>query len=338
MSSPTPSAEAAVPVRAAQIVLAAILLGLWAAAPWGAISPVEAVAEPPADEKELERAESRVERLSDELTGSRARFDRLDREAESARMAEAQIEQQLADGQRRLLEVGDRLRSARKAAAVAARRLESARARLADRLVAIYESGTSNAVAILLATKDFGDLAASGAYLEAIADSERQLAERVAELRRARLVSLGQVRRSRELLVSEMGGLRSARQSAAATRLEAEQSMTKLTAVQEARERKIDELKDEVTRIESELDSGSGAANFAGGPYAIPTYIVMCESGGNYSALNPSSGAGGAYQIIPSTWEAYGGEGLPHQASKAEQDRIAGLIWESAGPGAWVCA
>jgi muramidase (phage lysozyme) len=74
-----------------------------------------------------------------------------------------------------------------------------------------------------------------------------------------------------------------------------------------------------------------------GGPYAIPTYIVMCESGGNYSALNPSSGAGGAYQIIPSTWAAYGGEGTPHTASKAEQDAIAAQIWADSGPSAWVC-
>ncbi|MFM8519395.1 MAG: transglycosylase family protein [Solirubrobacterales bacterium] len=338
MSSPTPSAVAVVLLRAAALALAAILIGLWAPAPGEGVSAEEAVAKTSAGEKELEKAESRVERLSDELTGSRERFDRLDREAESARVAELQIEQQLADGQRRLVEIGDRLRSALEAAALAAQRLESARTQLADRLGAIYESGTSNAVAILLATEDFGDLAASGAYLEAIADSERELAERIADLRRQRLESLGQVRRSRELLVSELGGLRSARESAAATRLESEQSMARLTAVQNAREGKIDELKDEVTRIESELDSGTGAANFAGGPYAIPTYIVMCESGGNYSALNPSSGAGGAYQIIPSTWEAYGGEGLPHQASKAEQDRIAALIWESAGPGAWVCA
>ena len=82
----------------------------------------------------------------------------------------------------------------------------------------------------------------------------------------------------------------------------------------------------------------SSGSTYLGGPYAIPTYIVMCESGGNYSALNPSSGAGGAYQILPSTWRAYGGEGLPNEAPKAEQDRIAALIWADAGPGAWSCA
>ena len=40
----------------------------------------------------------------------------------------------------------------------------------------------------------------------------------------------------------------------------------------------------------------------------------MCESGGNFEAVNPSSGAGGAYQILPSTWELYGGEGDPEDA------------------------
>jgi peptidoglycan hydrolase-like protein with peptidoglycan-binding domain len=83
--------------------------------------------------------------------------------------------------------------------------------------------------------------------------------------------------------------------------------------------------------------SGAGASYSAGGGYAVPSGIVQCESGGNYSAVNPSSGAGGAYQILPSTWRAYGGQGLAQDASKAEQDRIAGEIYAHQGPGAWVC-
>jgi hypothetical protein len=74
------------------------------------------------------------------------------------------------------------------------------------------------------------------------------------------------------------------------------------------------------------------------GPWAIPSQIVACESGGDYGALNPSSGAGGAYQILPSTWRAYGGAGQPQTAPPAEQDRIAAQIWATAGPSAWVCA
>jgi muramidase (phage lysozyme) len=63
----------------------------------------------------------------------------------------------------------------------------------------------------------------------------------------------------------------------------------------------------------------------------------MCESGGNYSAVNPSSGAGGAYQILPSTWAAYGGTGLPQDAPPAVQDAIAAKIYAAGGPSQWSC-
>ena len=74
------------------------------------------------------------------------------------------------------------------------------------------------------------------------------------------------------------------------------------------------------------------------GDWAIPAAIVMCESGGDFTAVNPSSGAGGAYQILPSTWELYGGHGLPQDASPAEQSRIAAMIWADSGASAWECA
>jgi septal ring factor EnvC (AmiA/AmiB activator) len=98
---------------------------------------------------------------------------------------------------------------------------------------------------------------------------------------------------------------------------------------------------EEIAGLKAEIDeqeAASGTPAYSGGPYAIPTYIVICESGGNYHALNPSTGAGGAYQILPSTWRAYGGQGLPHEAPTAEQDRIAAMIWADSGPSAWACA
>ena len=76
------------------------------------------------------------------------------------------------------------------------------------------------------------------------------------------------------------------------------------------------------------------------GDFAIPTSIVMCESGGNYNALNPSSGAGGAYQMLPSTYQGLGGKyGSPNTAPKWEQDRLAEKLWAGGnGAGNWECA
>jgi peptidoglycan hydrolase-like protein with peptidoglycan-binding domain len=79
------------------------------------------------------------------------------------------------------------------------------------------------------------------------------------------------------------------------------------------------------------------SAGSAASGYAIPSGIVQCESGGNYSAVNSQSGAGGAYQILPSTWSAYGGQGLPQDAPEAEQDRIAAAIYARQGASAWSC-
>jgi muramidase (phage lysozyme) len=53
--------------------------------------------------------------------------------------------------------------------------------------------------------------------------------------------------------------------------------------------------------------------------------------------VNGQRGAGGAYQIMPSTWQAYGGQGLPQNAPKAEQDRIAADIYAAQGSSAWTC-
>jgi peptidoglycan hydrolase-like protein with peptidoglycan-binding domain len=91
------------------------------------------------------------------------------------------------------------------------------------------------------------------------------------------------------------------------------------------------------TTSSSSTSTGASGASSSTSGYTIPSGIVQCESGGDYSAANPSSGAGGAYQIMPSTWAAYGGQGLPQDAPKAEQDRIAGEIYANQGSSAWSC-
>ncbi len=51
--------------------------------------------------------------------------------------------------------------------------------------------------------------------------------------------------------------------------------------------------------------------------------VAQCESGGNWS-INSGNGYYGGLQFSPATWTANGGAGLPHQASREEQIRVAG--------------
>jgi Transglycosylase-like domain/Putative peptidoglycan binding domain len=84
--------------------------------------------------------------------------------------------------------------------------------------------------------------------------------------------------------------------------------------------------------------SSSYSATSSSSGFSIPEYIVMCESRGNYRAVNSSTGAGGAYQIEPQTWRRFGGTGLPQYASKQMQDRVAKKIYQAQGSSPWQCA
>lgn len=65
--------------------------------------------------------------------------------------------------------------------------------------------------------------------------------------------------------------------------------------------------------------------------------IAACESGGNWS-INTGNGYYGGLQFNAGTWRANGGTGLPHNASRAEQIRVAENVLRSQGIGAWpVC-
>jgi uncharacterized protein YabE (DUF348 family) len=79
-------------------------------------------------------------------------------------------------------------------------------------------------------------------------------------------------------------------------------------------------------------------SNFAGGN-TVWDSLAQCESGGNW-AINTGNGYYGGLQFNLGTWQAYGGTGLPSQASRETQIAIATKVRDaSGGYGAWpACA
>lgn len=69
-------------------------------------------------------------------------------------------------------------------------------------------------------------------------------------------------------------------------------------------------------------------------PHGVWDQLADCESGGNW-AINTGNGYSGGLQFLPSTWRAYGGSGMPHEASRDEQIRVAENVRADVGFGAW---
>ena len=300
-----------------------------------------------------------IDELNSQIAAARDEAQALAQQIDSATAELAAVQERaIAAAQKEahlttVLERG-REREARLEAAVelAVGELAAARARfgrsqdaLADRLVSIYRSGMPDTTSLLLEADDFDDLATRSEYLSRIQDADASLVGRVRTMREevsARLAEVGTAEQRAQAFNERVS---IARGEIAAVRADAEAESATLVDLRAQRQEAVESLQaqvgkwtEQVARLERiSAEQARAEVSEWFGEWAIPESIVICESGGNWDAVNPSSGAGGAYQILPSTWELYGGEGLPQDASPAEQSEIAAQIWADSGQAAWVC-
>jgi septal ring factor EnvC (AmiA/AmiB activator) len=335
-----------VALGAAVALLCALLAVVLATAPRAGAADAGAL------EAKLVGARDEAGSIAAGLRASRERLAVAEAEAAKAQAKEDRLSGLLAEGEERAAELSRKLEATREQLAAEKARLRRSRAALATRLVAIYESGMPSTASVVFSSADYSELATRTDFLRRIEESDSALADRVEQVRdevhhEAKLVAGLEAR-----AVAYNERLAAARDQIASVRAAAESAAARQQSIAGEREAALSGLKSSIARwvkevqrvraaearAASEAEAEEEVGRWLGGPYSIPTYIVMCESGGDYGAVNPSSGAGGAYQILPSTWELYGGQGEPQNAPKAEQDRIAAEIYADSGGSAWVCA
>jgi peptidoglycan hydrolase CwlO-like protein len=294
----------------------------------------------------IDGARLEADGLAAEIESNEAAIAEAQTRAAAAAREEAQLTALLSVGREREAELTQQVSEAEERLAATRERLQRALGVLADRLVAIYKGEVPDAASLILEADGFDDLVTRAEYLQRLEESDADLAARVRALREQVQAQAEALERARAEVAAYNEQLEGARAQISAARAEAEAEAAALAEVQaqqasalEALRAQVDQWTGQVQRLQS-ISAAEAQQEVAGwfGDWAIPQAIVMCESGGSFGALNPSSGAGGAYQILPSTWETYGGEGKPHEASPQEQHEIASQIWEDSGSSAWVCA
>jgi septal ring factor EnvC (AmiA/AmiB activator) len=271
---------------------------------------------------------------------------------------EAAVRAQLAQDQAELARVTSQLTHERQVLAMLVARLGRARAQLARQLVSGYEGDQPDLVSIVLESHGFSDLLEKIQYLRNAEQEQNHLiavtrvAKAEADAAARRLAALESTDRQvtastagRARALQGMNLLLSSRQSAL------QKARAAQAAALAAAQARGQALQSQISQVEAQQAAAQQAASAspslptpfgssgASGGWVIPSAVVACESGGQNLTPN-SAGASGYYQIIPSTWKAYGGTGsAAYLAPKSEQDAVAQRIWAGgSGASAWDCA
>ncbi len=91
-------------------------------------------------------------------------------------------------------------------------------------------------------------------------------------------------------------------------------------------------------KLRAKLKPEFGTPESVGVDQATLDAIAACESGGDPTVVDASGTYYGKYQFDLGTWASVGGSGSPADASEAEQDYRAALLYSRAGSSPWpVC-
>jgi septal ring factor EnvC (AmiA/AmiB activator) len=297
----------------------------------------------------VDQARSEARTLAAAVQMRSAELEAAAAEARAAAARQRVVEEQLARGAERARRLEAQVTAAQERLIAAQARLRRAQSRLARRLVAIYKSGSPDMATVLLEADGFNDLLTRATYLQEINDADQAIVRRIKTLRNEVRTALARVRAAREAAAAEVQRLAAARESIVQVRAAAQERAARLARARAAQAAALATLRSRMAGWTEQVRQLQQAASRPGSPaatveqwfdgFSIPKAIVMCESGGNYNALNPSSGAGGAYQFLPETYKGLGGKyAAPHLAPKSEQDKLAAKLWnDGAGRGNWEC-
>lgn len=292
----------------------------------------------------LDTQRARESRLQGQVNTFSTLVNRLDGDISAMRAEEGKLQGVLDVRQAALDRTQRELRAERARLARLKARLAVAQRLLAARLVEIYKAGRPDIVTAILTADGFSQILERGEFIKRISEQDQRIvfgvrraraqvavvAARLAVLEARQRKQAGIIRVQRDRVAENRSVLDRKRAGVAAARAGAAASLHATAARRRALEKQLEKLQ--------QTQPDAGALPLGSTQWAIPAWVVQCESGGRNTGPN-FVGASGYYQIIPSTWRGAGGHGpAAYLAPKSEQDRVASILWNH-GLGAvnWDC-
>ncbi|MFM9150555.1 MAG: murein hydrolase activator EnvC family protein [Solirubrobacterales bacterium] len=233
-------------------------------------------------EQKLDRANQKRGVLSSEIEALNGRIRAIETQVAALRVEERAAERRLADKQAELdVAVGER-KEACGELRLLAKKLKLSLDTLRSRLVAIYESGTTEVSDLVFASEDYGDLIERSEYIEQIQSSDEKLIARVRDLRdrqKKLVLKLKTVKEQIEKVRDQIAEEEQALQVARTAVQSREQSLVAARGKRSAALSQVDERvghlesirADLQAEIQAEIAAASGVSTLPAGPMSAPS-------------------------------------------------------------------
>jgi murein DD-endopeptidase MepM/ murein hydrolase activator NlpD len=246
--------------------------------------PAQATVEERLGKTEKRLADTKAKRgvLSKEIAGLSARISNYEAQVAALRAEERQAEIRLAEKQAELDRAEEQVAAAYEELKLLAARLERSLVILSDRLVAIYQSGTTDVTDLVLTTADYGELIQQSEYLKHIQSQDETIVTRVRDLRDQQQATVIRLKEAKETIESARDSIAAEERNLATTRQAVESQQGELLTVRGKRRaalNKVDARAESLEKIQADLQAkiqeqiaaASGLSTLPAGPMSAPS-------------------------------------------------------------------
>lgn len=233
-------------------------------------------------EDKLDRANDRKGVLSGEIAGLSDRISEFEARVSALRAEERAVEIRLAAKQAELDQAEEDVAEAYRELKVLAARLKRSLDILSDRLVAIYQSGSTDVADLVLTSADYGELIEQSEYLEQIQNRDETIVTRVRDLRDQQQATVIRLKEAKETIEAARDSIAAEEQNLATARQAVEAQQGELMTVRGQRRdalAKVDERVGQLEEIQADLQAkiqeqiaaASGLSPLPAGPMSAPS-------------------------------------------------------------------